>query len=215
MRHPGSTGTNAHVPSPVLVDGKLLAMLPESGLPSAGDYVRCNCFLYGYDAGTGALLWKADTAGGVLGEITGTLYDSGDYQIAHDGLVFSYGARLDAIRQDDGAAVFRSSSILWRRPGRCYSPLALAGPHLFVGDLGNWFGMKKSSFHASALSVTTVGRRPVVLARNRVERTNAAPVFDEDRLYVRPWYSLLCLAVTGEEGRRFEAETVARVGVRR
>jgi outer membrane protein assembly factor BamB len=300
VRHDGTTGTNAHTPSPALADGRLIVMLGKPNLASAGDYTRADSALLGYDAVTGALLWRVDTAVGVVAEVTGTplplrltngkdvldvvvtadgsvvraedgailrmhlgtrerygsptwlgadrvcfsggdrgqafrscyqlllldrdhvgakllwhtaqpgtLYDSGDYQLVCDGRIFSYGARLDVLEAETGAAIYRSSGILWRRPGRCYSPLALAGPHLFVGDLGNWFGMKKSSFHDGALSVTTADRRPVVLARNRVGRTNAAPVFDDERLYVRQWYSLLCLAVVGDAGRRYEAEAVA------
>ena len=300
-RHDGTTGTSAHIPSPVLCGGKLIVMLGKSDLASPADYTRADSVLRAYDAETGKFLWKADTAVGVIAEVTGTplpmrltngreamdvvvtadgsvvrvddgkilrmhlgtrerfgsptligagrvcitggdrsqafkscyelimedrdhvgarllwqtrhpgtLYDSGDYQLAHGGLISSFGSRLDVVDAETGAVVYRSAGIFWRRPGRCYSPLALAGRHLYVADLGNWFGMKKSSFHGGALSVLTAGRHPVVLARNRIGRFSAAPAFDQDRIYLRQWYSLLCVGTTGKEGSLFEAETVAK-----
>lgn len=300
VKHAGSTGTNSHVPSPVLLGGRLVVLLPKGGFARAGDLNRVDSVLEGYDAATGRRLWTVDTAEGLSCEVTGTplpmrltngreeldvvvtpdgsvvrvddgkmlrmylgtrerygspvwgganrvfisgannkacyelimldrdhvgakllwhvvhpgtLYDSGDYQLLHDGVLHAYGSRLDALDADTGDVHAVSATVLWRRPGRCYVPMALAGGHLYVADLGNWFGMKKSSFHLGAMSVITPGRKPVVLARNRIGQLNAAPAFDGDRMYLRYWYSLMCIGYTGREGRLYEAETVAREAI--
>ena len=297
VKHGGSTGTNAHIPSPVLFGGKLVVLLPKGGFATAHDLGRVDSVLAGYDAATGRHLWTADTARGLRCEVTGTplplrltngrdqmdvvvtpdgtvvrvddgkvlrmylgtrerygsptwgganrvfisgannkacyelimhdrdhvgakllwhvvhpstLYDSGDFQLLHGDLLYAYGSRLDVLGADTGEIHAVTPTVLWRRPGRCYSPLALAGDHLYVADLGNWFGMKKSSFHHGAVSVLTVGRNPIVLARNRIGKFSAAPAFDGDRIYLRHWYSLMCIGYTGEKGRVYEAETVAR-----
>ena len=47
-------------------------MLGKPNLASAGDYMKADSVLLGYDAETGKLLWKVDTAVGVTAEITGT-----------------------------------------------------------------------------------------------------------------------------------------------
>lgn len=139
-----------------------------------------------------------------------TLYDSGDYRLAKDGLLFEYGARLETLDAETGLMLSCQPDVLYRQPLRCYPPLAWANGHLYVGDLGTGAGMKKWSFVPSALTAATAERNPLVLARNSVRNLCASPAAAGDRLYVRQWFSLACMGFTADEGRRYEAETVAR-----
>ncbi len=77
-----------------------------------------------------------------------------------------------------------------------YAPDALAGDSVFIcGDKG--------------IVVTTTGLRPRCIAANRNERMTAAPVFDGERMYLRRYDSLICIALKDEEGRKYQRDTWA------
>jgi hypothetical protein len=59
------------------------------------------------------------------------------------------------------------------------------------------------------MSVVEARPRGFVLAMNQVEQLHGGFAFEGDRVYVRGRQSLMCLSITGKDGRRFEAETVA------
>ncbi len=60
------------------------------------------------------------------------------------------------------------------------------------------------------LTAIRLGDAPYVLARNYVETYYSNPVADGERLYIRTRTAMLCIGYTGEAGRAFERETVAR-----
>jgi hypothetical protein len=52
--------------------------------------------------------------------------------------------------------------------------------------------------------------RPWPLAANRNERSHTGPVFDGERMYLRTYDAITCIARKGEEGARYEREVNAR-----
>lgn len=54
------------------------------------------------------------------------------------------------------------------------------------------------------------GARPLVVARNVLDRSYGAPAPDGDRLYVRGYTGVACIAPTGAAGRAYELHEVAR-----
>ena len=116
---------------------------------------------------------------------------------------------VDVIDAATGRRLRAKERILWTKPGRAYVPIALAGKCLFVADDGRWFFYKRRD-RPGGWSVLQRGLDGMVLARNRmIGDTQAAPVFDGDRVYVRTTESFLCLGRTGEKGRIYEAQVNA------
>lgn len=79
-----------------------------------------------------------------------------------------------------------------------YPTAALAGKFVFF-----------STSHAIAVADIS-GARPWPVALNYVERMHIAPVFDGDRMYLRTYDAMTCIARKGEEGARYEREVNAR-----
>jgi hypothetical protein len=295
--HGCSTGTNTHVPSPLLVAGRLIVMLPDAGFGTVFSYQTVTTIVRGYDPQTGKLLWTARPAAGVCGEVTGTPvamrlangdetldvivtangsvvraqdgkilrmhlgtrekygspvtdgrnivyitgpaskaayelilrdrdqvgvrtlwhvyhpgvgYDSGNYGLVHDGLLYAFGWRLDILDAVTGDILAMRHEPLWIRPGRCYAPLALAGGHVYFADFGQFFAQPMGRHHGSGMSVAQTGRDGLILARNRVDLMTAGPCFEADRIYLRNHAYFTCLGYTGDEGRAFEAQAIAR-----
>ena len=91
--------------------------------------------------------------------------------------------------------------------GRGYTPPSFAGGYLFMQDDGTGFGW---SPHDTKVRVIQPGPEGRLLSRNKLERGMMAPlVFDGDRIYARSSASIMCIAHTGESGKKYEAETVA------
>ena len=59
------------------------------------------------------------------------------------------------------------------------------------------------AFAGNACAVIEVGRNPRVIARMKNERMYAHPVFEEDRMYLRTYESLMCIGPKGAEGENF------------
>ncbi len=78
-----------------------------------------------------------------------------------------------------------------------YGPHAAAGGFLFM-------------LQTTHLAVLSGGPRPKVLARNRIPRTYSAPVFNDDRIYLRGVDELVCFQHIGESGRHYENTEIAR-----
>jgi hypothetical protein len=106
--------------------------------------------------------------------------------------------------------------------GHNYAPPALAGGILFVADdersghnnMANWHNASfpdkpKKTPLPSCLSAVLPGPEPLVLARNASEGITMGLGFGSDRWFVRSRKSLFCVACTGEDGRRYEADVVA------
>ena len=99
-----------------------------------------------------------------------------------------------------------------KRPGRGYEPIAFAGGALWIGDNSTWFQptyRPHLTRFPGACSSILPGNPPLPLGRNQIERTHGGFAFDEEAIYVRSKYSLMCFAYTGQEGRIYEAEKVA------
>ena len=63
---------------------------------------------------------------------------------------------------------------------------------------------------SATAAVIEPGRRPRCLAVNTFERTHAAPAFDGERMYLRTYDAIACIARKGEEGARYERLVQAR-----
>jgi outer membrane protein assembly factor BamB len=136
------------------------------------------------------------------------------------GLLYS----LDATT---GANVKYLIGIFSHPVGNNYMPPAVGGDRLFVAD-DNRPGYNGSTAWAydqamkrgektnlpkplpGGMSVFQTGREPLLLARNTFSGITMSPVFDGDRMYARMHHSVICIGPTGEAGRRYEVETVAR-----
>lgn len=107
--------------------------------------------------------------------------------------------------------------------GHNYAPPALAGDILFIADdersghnnMANWHNASfpdkpRKTPLPSCLSAVLPGPDPLVLARNASEGITMGLSFDGDRWFVRSRKRIFCVAATGEEGRRHEAEVVAK-----
>ena len=119
---------------------------------------------------------------------------------------------------------------LWRRrhllpvqAGHPYPPPTLAGPYLFCAEDGRcqynrytvWKNPQlppeqRQPFLPAGMSAVQLHPEVLVLARNFLEGMTMAPAFDGERMYARTRESALCIGYTGDEGRHYEAETVAR-----
>jgi outer membrane protein assembly factor BamB len=140
------------------------------------------------------------------------IFQDGNYGLFHDGRLFSSRPLVDVLDLATGDLLWTSGNILWTRPGRGYPPLGLAGGHLYVADNATWFQptcRPGSLAYPGAMSVLTATVPGVVLARNRIEQVHGGFACDGDRLYLRSMRSLMCLGLTGDAGRRYQAETVA------
>jgi hypothetical protein len=58
--------------------------------------------------------------------------------------------------------------------------------------------------------VVTREEKPLRLANNAIDRTYGAGAIEGERIYIRGYYGVTCVGYTGEEGKRYEARTVAR-----
>ena len=79
-----------------------------------------------------------------------------------------------------------------------YPTAAVAGRFVFF-----------STSHTVAVADIS-GDHPWPMALNNVERMHIAPVFDGNRMYLRTYDAMLCIARKGEDGARYEREVNAR-----
>jgi hypothetical protein len=138
----------------------------------------------------------------------------------YTGLLYS----LDAAT---GANVKYLIGIFSHPVGNNYMPPAVGGDRLFVAD-DNRPGYNGGTAWAydqavkrgekaelppplpGGMSVFQTGREPLLLARNTFSGITMSPIFDGERMYARMHHSVICIGPTGEAGRRYEVETVAR-----
>lgn len=106
-----------------------------------------------------------------------------------------------------GRQVFKTLAL--RKGGNQYSPLCASDEHLYVIDGDNIFQNVRPKAPMDMV-VLTREDRPLRLANNAIDRTYGSAALEGDRLYIRGYYSATCVAYTGEEGKRYEARTVAR-----
>ncbi|MCC5829463.1 MAG: PQQ-binding-like beta-propeller repeat protein [Phycisphaeraceae bacterium] len=137
--------------------------------------------------------------------------------------------QLEVFDQHTGRRLARYRAIIRDATDPTIPPV-IAGDYLFVGDGGAPVGGFGGNTEHGVLAVlelpdrAQLDRMPSVhtptnqglwgmahrLSRNNIERTRSAPVFANGMMYLRGESSLVAIAVTTSEGRRFERETVAR-----
>ena len=74
--------------------------------------------------------------------------------------------------------------------------------------LGGRFVFFSTSYSVAVADISS--GRPWPMALNRVERMHIAPAFDGDRMYLRTYDAMTCIARKGEDGARYEREVNAR-----
>jgi len=134
--------------------------------------------------------------------------------------------QLEIFDIETGKRVMRARAMLREATDPTVAP-ALAGRYLYVADGGapvggfggtTAFGQMavlelmpddtpKPQIH-TALRQGTYGL-VALAARNRIERTRCAPVFDGDRMFLRSFTSLACIAVAGNSGRDYQQQRIA------
>ncbi len=85
---------------------------------------------------------------------------------------------------------------------------AIHGEYLYVCDAGG--GSHGGLQSHGQITVVHAGETPTIAAQNRVDLgTSAPPVFLGDRMFLRSPRGVVCIAVTDEAGRRYQAQHVA------
>jgi outer membrane protein assembly factor BamB len=139
--------------------------------------------------------------------------------------------QLDVHHRHTGERLARYRGVTVEATDPTIAP-TLAGNLLFLGDggdpVGGFHGDEKfGKFGVVELLPVTVDpqqslfvRSPVyngvwglavMTGRSRTEKLRASPVFDGDRMYLRHFGEVLCIAESSPEGKRFADETVANV----
>ena len=122
-----------------------------------------------------------------------------------------------------GYPTMQYNHIFRYQTGHSYPPPTMAGEVLFVADdercgynkNANW---RNATFKPeprlplipACMSAVALDPEPLVLARNTCEGMSMAPWFEDDRFYIRSRKSVVCFGPTGEEGKRYETEVIAR-----
>ncbi len=107
-------------------------------------------------------------------------------------------------------------------------PPAIAGRYLYVGDGGSPVGGFGGTTTHGQMAVLELQDIPpddqawihsathngvvglaTIAAQNRIGQTRCAPVFDGDRMYLRMFDSLACIAVTDAAGSQYQLEQIA------
>jgi hypothetical protein len=96
-----------------------------------------------------------------------------------------------------------------RKGGNQYSPGSVSDRHVYQIDGDHIFQgiLPKAPMD---MVVLARGKDPLRLANNAIDRTYGSGIIEGDRIYIRGYYWVTCVGYTGEEGRKFEARTVAR-----
>jgi outer membrane protein assembly factor BamB len=198
-------------------DGKIL--IPNLGLISGwsspvvvGD--RVVHIGLGYSTCTRLVMVNRDVVGAVrVWTQDTTVHDSavvpcGDLLVGLDG-----GQWPGSIRYYDAATGVEmrkqvNLNTVFGKFGRGYCPASCVSDYVFVSDDGTGFAWTP---HSTKMFAVQAGRDGRLVARNKLETNMVpAPAFDGDRMYARSVHSLLCIGYTGEEGRAYEADVVAR-----
>jgi outer membrane protein assembly factor BamB len=96
-----------------------------------------------------------------------------------------------------------------RKGGNQYSPASVSDGHIYQID-GDHIFQHIGPKAPMDVVVLTRGDDPLRLANNAIDRTYGSGIIDGDRIYIRGYYWVTCVGYTGEEGKKFEARTVAR-----
>ncbi|MFP4054140.1 MAG: PQQ-binding-like beta-propeller repeat protein [Phycisphaerae bacterium] len=138
--------------------------------------------------------------------------------------------QVEAFDADTGERVARMRSLL-REATDPTIPPAVADGYLYAGDGGapvGGFGgatthgqmvvlklLDESDKQFGFRTPTHSGQFGIMLpvARSKIPSGRCAPVFEGDRMFLRSFESLACIAVTGEEGRKYQEELSAKIVV--
>jgi hypothetical protein len=120
----------------------------------------------------------------------------------HDGTIYTINAgntiTIHAIEEATGK--YLSATVLPITPpanNPDWPSCASAGKYLFM-------------LAGKQVYVVEPGPTPRLLAANDVDNTYSGPIFDGERLYLRSYDGLTCMALKGEEGARYEREVQAK-----
>jgi outer membrane protein assembly factor BamB len=148
-------------------------------------------------------VWTQDTPG----------HDSG--VVANDDILSGldggqWPSKVHFYEQATGVEIRKTANqnTIFGKFARGYSPPSAAGSYVFVSDDGTGFGWTPRH---TKMFVVQAGRNGRLVSRNKLDSNMIpSPTFDGDRMYARSAGSVTCIAYTGDEGRFFEAETVAK-----
>jgi len=101
------------------------------------------------------------------------------------------------------------------RRGDCWSPPAMYGTTRKGLAFADSYRNGITTHLPNSMIFMSLGSRPRVIGRNRIERPIAAPVLEADRVYIRAGSSLTCYGHTGQAGKDYETQVQARIALGR
>jgi hypothetical protein len=107
----------------------------------------------------------------------------------------------------DGRRVVQLTAL--RKGGNQYSTASASDKHIYQID-GDHIFQPIEPKAPMDMVVITREEKPLRLANNPVDRTYGGGVIEGDRIYMRGYQWITCVGYTGEDGKRYEARTVAR-----
>ena len=116
---------------------------------------------------------------------------------------------VEVVNALTGERVKSLGLVMWTTGAGSTIPLSAAGGYVFVADDGSSHNGKEPRTAPGSMSVIQPGVRGQIIARNRIEGMGGPPAFDGDRIYLRARDAMMCIGYTGDEGRGYEAQTVA------
>ena len=96
-----------------------------------------------------------------------------------------------------------------RKGGNQWTPASASEEHVYhiLGD--HIFQGIRPKAPMDMVAITR-GDNPLRLANSAIDRTYGAGAIEGNRIYVRGYYGVTCIGYTGDDGRKYEAVTVAR-----
>ena len=185
-------------------DGKIL--IPYAGTRCAASSPQllghCAIFSHYTVAAAELLMQSRDLVGARVKYVTYARPGFGG-MVCHDGLLYgmSGGKQPTVIVIDaaTGRKVYTAPAPMdLPRGSTDYPHPAATAKHVFL-------------FASHRVAVVEPGPRPRLVAVNDTERMFSGPVFDGDRMYLRTYDAITCIARKGEDGARYERQVQARM----
>ena len=193
-------GDKHGVSSPIVISAGDTVILAHSG------YCRAvRLIMHGRDHVSARLLWSrrtpvGDPSGGWLSD-GACLYGAAGANTAHS---------LGILDQATGHLRNTISAYYPIRCGDQYMPPFLAGRTLYVADTARWHAHARPPDMPGHMTVfRTDGSRVRIVARNGMYGVTGPPFCDGDRVYLRTHRAFICLGITDDAGRRYQADRVA------
>ncbi len=118
--------------------------------------------------------------------------------------------QLEIFDTATGRKTYRYRAVMRQQTDPTIPPVQ-AGKYLIVGDGGDPHGGAgfQGTYGSGMIAMVELGKQPFVVARSVTGMFRASPLPDGNRLFLRQYDSVVCLAVTGDEGRKYQEKVLA------